>query len=69
MFAADGTILHRLMKSSLIAILEKLPLDEVPTLDQTDEILRVQKPQLIHKVQWQLTLQNQTQQLQNLKSH
>ena len=37
LFAADGTMLHCSMKSKLMTFLEKLPLDEVPSLDQTDE--------------------------------
>ena len=37
LFAADGTMLHCSIKSKLMTILEKLPLDEVPSLDQTDE--------------------------------
>ena len=66
MFAADGTMLQCSMKSKLVTILEKLPLDEAATLDQTDENA-ADTSIFFHQAQGQL--QNLTDQLQTLKSH
>ena len=49
LFAADGTMLHCSMKSKLMTILEKLPLDEV--LHWIKQMKMLQVYQLLRKAQ------------------